>query len=186
MRWKAVAFVGLTLLACAGVAQATGVFKGSPAEITLKEREQELVERAEQARPVAVAARVRGPRGPRGPRGFHGPRGPRGSQGPVGATGAKGATGATGPTGPKGSFSSITRVKGNTVFMAPFPELGAVGSSTASCPAGMTAISGGWTGLGIVATVSFNSGAGGSWSVIAVNNDELEGTKLTAEATCVS
>jgi hypothetical protein len=180
MRWKAFALAGLALLVCAGVAQATGVFKGSPEEITLKEREQQMVEQAERAQPVAVAGRVRGARGPRG---FRGPRGPRGAKG---AAGAKGATGATGATGPKGSFSSITRVRGNTVFMAPFPEVGAVGSSTATCPPGMTAISGGWTGLGIIATVSFSAGGGGSWTVIAVNNDEFEGTKVTAEATCVN
>jgi hypothetical protein len=162
-------FTLFSVLALIGIAQAAGGGTSQQAvELAYERQERRVVERLSGG-PSEISARLakRGPRGPRGHRGAQGPPGPTGPQGPAG-------------------FNSITTVKGPTVFLAPFPENGAVGTSTASCPAGTRVISGGWQGLGILATVGYSAGAGGIWSVIATNNDEFEGTSFNAFAVCVS
>jgi hypothetical protein len=159
----------LSVMALVGIAQAE---EGGTSQQTVKsayERQERKVIQRLDGEPAEVTARraKRGPRGAKGPRGLQGATGPAGPQGPAG-------------------FNLITTVKGPTVFLAPFPEKGAVGTSTASCPAGTRVISGGWQGLGILATVGYSAGAGGIWSVIATNNDEFEGMSFNAFAVCMS
>jgi hypothetical protein len=78
-------------------------------------------------------------------------------------------------------------VKGPTVFLTPFPEQGAVGTSTATCPPGSTNIGGGFGGGGILESVGPNApnGANG-WSVIMTNNNELNGISFYAIAVCAT
>ncbi len=80
----------------------------------------------------------------------------------------------------------ITTVRGPTVFLAPFPEPGAVGSSSVNCPVGSKAIGGGWQGGGILATVGYNAPGAGEWSVILTNNNDLSSTSFNAIAVCAS
>jgi hypothetical protein len=61
-----------------------------------------------------------------------GPQGPAGPAGPAGAAGARGATGERGPAGPAGA-TNVTVVQGAQ----------ALGTSTATCPAGERATGGG-------------------------------------------
>jgi hypothetical protein len=152
--------VGVAALAFAGVAQASGMFEGSDPKEELLQRERTLVRTMHG--PGHQALGRRGPRGPRGPRGFRG------------------------PAGPQGSFSAVTMVKGPTTVLAPFPEAGAVGVSSVNCPAGSRAVSGGWQGGGILATVGYNAPGSGEWSVIMTNNNEFNSTSFNAIAICVS
>lgn len=169
MKIKILLLVGLGALACAGAAQAAGLFDGSNPESALLQREKALV-KSMHASDGATASS----------------RGKRGRKGPRGARGPKGVKGVPGPAGPAGSFSTITSVKGPTVFLAPFPQPGAVGSSSASCPPGSKAIGGGWQGGGILATVGYNAPGSGDWSVIMTNNDELSSTSFNAIVLCAS
>jgi Collagen triple helix repeat (20 copies) len=189
MKWKIVVLAGCALLALGGVAKATGIVAEggkSPGESAALTKEQLLVERFESQVPVGPAtysATLKGPRGPKGRRGAKGERGPQGALGPKGATGA---TGATGLTGPAGAFSTITTVKGPTVFLSALGG-GAVGSSSAACPAGSSLISGGWQGGGISATVAWNAptSTAGNWGVIMINDDEVS-TTFNAVAVCAT
>lgn len=172
MNAKIIGFALLSVLAIVGVAQAQGGDKSASSEQVVKtayERQEERAKSQIGGNFASISARP----------GRRGPRGPRGARGPVGATGA------TGPQGPAG-FNSITVVRGPTVFLSPFGEPGAVGLSVARCPANARAISGGWENLGILATVGLNAGGPGSWAVIAINNDEFEGTQFNTVVTCVS
>jgi hypothetical protein len=72
------------------------------------------------------------------------------------------------------------------VFLAPFPQLGAVGSSSVNCPPGSRAIGGGWQGGGILATVGYNAPGSGEWSVILTNNNELSSTSFNVVAMCAA
>lgn len=164
MKLKLIGAVIVGLVAVVGVANAAGAFEGAQPESALRERQLLLVNQMK-SQPDGVAAARRGPRGVRGP---------RGPQGPAGAT------------GPKGSFSTITSVKGPTVFLAPFPQLGAVGSSSVNCPPGSRAIGGGWQGGGILATVGYNAPGSGEWSVILTNNNELSSTSFNVVAMCAA
>jgi hypothetical protein len=85
-----------------------------------------------------------GPQGATGPQGPKGDQGTQGSQGPKGDTGPAGPTGAAGTQGPQGPItnpnyewvdSSVTEI----------PWYGQA-TATATCPAGKTAVSGGFEG----------------------------------------
>ncbi len=165
MKLKVVAPMAAIALTSAGVAQAAGVFGGSDPQTALLKREQALVRSMNGSGGASASRAKRGPRGPRGPRGVKGP---------------------AGPAGPAGSFSAITVAKGPTVFLSPFPEVGAVGSSSVNCPLGSRAIGGGWQGGGILATVGYNAPGAGEWSVILTNNNELNSTSFNAVALCAS
>ena len=217
MRFKLIAFAACILFALTGIAGASTVFGGSSTEVSLQERDQNLITALTTRRdsvasasrdttptPVPVGGKPEsnppsgakeeeipketpkkeGPRGKQGAKG--GKRGPRGPKGAAGAPGATGTPGATGPAGPKGAFSSVTTVGGPGVALAKFPQSGAVGSSTATCPPGTTLIGGGWQGGGISATVSFNSGSGSSWSVVMTNDNEESTASFFATAFCAS
>jgi hypothetical protein len=109
-----------------------------------------------------------------GPAGSQGIQGPAGSPGATGPAGPKGATGPMGPQGPAGlDGSAIVTVAGGT----------ASGDKqfTVSCPAGYTALSGGFKIQGSV-TASFRSDASGdptgstAWTIIQSSGAALSGT----------
>jgi hypothetical protein len=89
--------------------------------------------------------------------------------------------------GPKGTFGTITSVASLPVFLCSF-ESGscAVGSARAECPAGSTLIGGGYTGAGIVTTVTYDAPSSNGWGVVAVNLDEVSVSGLRAVAQCAS
>jgi hypothetical protein len=182
MKWKVVILAGCALIAFGGVAKATGVIAGEGASPSQKEEERAKVERLTlKLQGSSDLAQSRGTRGPRGR------RGPKGPQGAPGAKGATGATGPAGPTGPAGTFGSVTEVKGPTTFLAGFGA-GAVGISTATCPANTTLVGGGWRGGGISATVSWNGPTGeapNQWGVLMTNDEEV-GTSFSAFALCAT
>lgn len=179
---KVGAALSAAVLLAAGLAQASDVFSGGhedPRHDTVEAKTVMLEEKLEKQAaggPSAEAARVRrGPRGPRGPRGVRGPQGPQGPQGPTGAT------------GPKGTFGSVISVSGPSTFLCSF-EAGscAVASTRADCPAGTVVTGGGYTGAGIVTTVTWSAPVGNSWAIIAVNLDEVPVFGLKAVAECAS
>jgi hypothetical protein len=186
MRYRLIAVLAvLALAAFGGVAHATDLLGGSntPEGAEAAAKEQVLLAKLEghDVAQLADSGR-RGPRGPKGRRGAAGARGPVGPQGPKGATGPAGPVGATGPAG---AFASISTVKGPTTFLAAFGA-GAVGISTATCPAGTTLIGGGWQGGGIAATVSWNGPSNANqWSVLMTNDDEVS-TTFSAVAVCAT
>ena len=61
-----------------------------------------------------------------------------------------------------------------------------MGSARAECPPGSTLIGGGYTGAGILTTVTYNAPAGNGWGIVAVNLDEVPVTSLRAVAQCGS
>ena len=170
----------VALLAVGGVAQATGLLGGSntPEGAAASGKEQLLLAKLEGTSVASLADS--GQRGARGPKGRRGPKGARGPAGP------KGATGAIGPAGPQGAFASISTVKGPTVFLTSLGA-GAVGSSSATCPAGTTLIGGGWQGGGISATVAYDAptGVANTWGVLMTNDDEVS-TSFNAVAQCAT
>jgi hypothetical protein len=173
---KLIVGVLVALGALAGVASAAGVFKHADPAMNEAQAKQERLEARFESRasgPVAVEARAgRHKRGPRGARGPRGPRGVRGAQGPAGA---------------KGTFGSIVDVQGPAAFLCSF-EAGscAVGATQVACPAGTTLIGGGYTGAGIVTTVTWSAPVGNAWGIIAVNLDEVPVSDLRAVAQCAS
>ncbi len=104
-------------------------------------------------------------------KGNRGARGPAGARGPTGAQGPAGAAGAQGPPG----IQSL-QVVINTTSVA----VNAVGDITATCPAGRSAVSGGFIFGGIV-NAGFNTGTG--WRVAGFN-DLTEATDISAVAYC--
>ncbi|HTA15751.1 MAG TPA: collagen-like protein [Solirubrobacteraceae bacterium] len=120
-------------------------------------------------------------RGSVGSAGVQGPQGAAGAPGPVGPQGPVGSQGQTGAQGPPGltSLSALTIVKGESKSI----PSETVGSSTATCPAGSHAISGGgYTGLANVAD-SEMSADHQSWFLI-VANETLISTHLEAIVYC--
>jgi collagen triple helix repeat protein len=95
-------------------------------------------------------------KGVRGPQGLPGPVGPRGAVGPQGATGPRGATGAAGPRGPVGPAG----IDGTAVVTITSQGSAGQKTTTAACPAGYFALSGGFSAQGSV-TQSYRSDAGG-------------------------
>jgi hypothetical protein len=90
-------------------------------------------------------------------------------RGKHGATGLTGLIGATGATGAAGAFSAsdITIANGPQVTLGGFGSGNNSGSSTANCPAGATAISGGYVGTGSIEAVT-SQPTGSSWFVAAL------------------
>jgi Collagen triple helix repeat (20 copies) len=97
--------------------------------------------------------RKRGITGIRGPQGLPGPAGPSGAPGSRGPAGPSGAPGPRGPVGPAG-------ISGTQIITV--TSLGSAGqkTTTAACPSGYFALSGGFAAQGSV-TQSYRSDAGG-------------------------
>jgi hypothetical protein len=93
---------------------------------------------------------VRGQQGPAGPIGQRGPVGPQGATGPRGATGAAGPRGPVGPAG----------IDGTAVVTITSQGSAGQKTTTAACPTGYFALSGGFSAQGSV-TQSYRSDAGG-------------------------
>ena len=115
------------------------------------------------------------PAGPQGPQGEQGPQGTQGPQGPQGPQGTPGAPG----------ISGFQVVDGPTVSVDP----GRTSQSTATCPAGKKAISGGYE-TGSSANVTLNrtgpsSAAATGWYVRITNNDAAR-KDWNAQAICVN
>ena len=89
--------------------------------------------------------------GPQGPQGATGSQGPKGDQGAQGSQGPKGDTGPAGPAGsagPQGPQGSITHPNYEWTE-SDYTEIPWYGQATATvtCPAGKTAVSGGFNGF---------------------------------------
>jgi hypothetical protein len=54
------------------------------------------------------------------------------------------------------------------------------------CPPGTVLTGGGYTGAGIVTTVTWSASVGNAWAIIAVNLDEAPVSNLKAVAECAS
>jgi collagen triple helix repeat protein len=100
--------------------------------------------------------RKRGIKGANGQRGLPGPAGPRGAVGPQGATGPRGATGASGPQGPVGPAG----ISGTEIITVTSQGSAGQKTTTAGCPAGFFALSGGFSAQGSV-TQSYRSDLSG-------------------------
>ncbi|WP_327323149.1 hypothetical protein OG735_12055 [Streptomyces sp. NBC_01210] len=116
-------------------------------------------------------------------RGATGPTGPTGAQGVPGTPG--GPTGPTGPTGPAGTGST-------NAYFGPLVSVPAGGSaqSTAQCPAGHEAVSGGWytPNAGVVPGISWRTTTGtpdDSWQVVG-DNPTRSAKSIQAIAYCSS
>jgi hypothetical protein len=95
-----------------------------------------------------------GVKGVRGQQGLPGPLGPRGPVGPQGPTGPRGATGAAGSQGPVGPAG----IDGTAVVTIASQGSAGQKTTTAACPAGYFALSGGFSAQGSV-TQSYRSDA---------------------------
>lgn len=170
MKIKSFVAAVIGMLAFAGIAQAAGVFEHKDEHLNqLQRREAQLEQNFVQ--PSAGISRVH--KGPRGPKGARGPQGPKGD--PEAA-------------GPKGTFGSISSVTSPPAFLCSI-ETGAcaVGSASVSCPPGTTLVGGGYTGAGILTTVTYDApGGANSWGVIGVNFDEVPVANFRAVAQCAS
>lgn len=103
---------------------------------------------------------LRGPRGATGPAGpAGGPRGATGPAGPRGATGPAGPRGATGPQGPQGPVGPAG-IDGTAVITVTSQGSAGQKTTTAACPSGYFALSGGFSAQGSV-TQSYRSDASG-------------------------
>jgi hypothetical protein len=83
----------------------------------------------------------------------------RGPVGPKGATGPRGATGAAGPQGPRGAVGPAG-IDGTAVVTISSQGSAGQKTTTAACPAGYFALSGGFSAQGSV-TQSYRSDASG-------------------------
>jgi hypothetical protein len=105
-------------------------------------------------------------------------KGNAGQNGAPGPAGAQGAQGAPGPAGPS-NLSALSIVKGESKSI----PMETVGSSTATCPAGSHAVSGGgYTGLANLAASEMSSDHQ-SWFLI-VDNETVISTHLEAVVHC--
>jgi hypothetical protein len=100
-----------------------------------------------------------GPQGATGPRGATGAAGPRGPQGLVGAAGAQGPAGPQGPQGPQGPVGPAG-IDGTAIVTVTSQGSAGQKTTTAACPAGDFALSGGFSAQGSV-TQSYRSDASG-------------------------
>jgi hypothetical protein len=100
-----------------------------------------------------LGVRVKGLGSKQGPAG---PAGPQGPVGPKGATGPRGATGAAGPRGPVGPAG----IDGTAVVTVTSQGSAGQKTTTAACPTGYFALSGGFSAQGSV-TQSYRSDASG-------------------------
>jgi len=127
-----------------------------------------------------------GPQGPAGATGPAGPVGPTGATGPVGPAGPQGPQGPAGPQGPQGpagpaGVSGFQVVTGSTVSVSG-GLTGSTNFAAAVCPAGKTAIAGGWNNT--VGSVLQSSPNGGTWLltvfVPAVQNGTIQAVAICA------
>lgn len=132
-----------------------------------------------------------GPEGPAGPQGEPGPQGPAGPQGEPGPEGPAGPQGEPGPQGPQGEpgisgYSQVTRYSGGDPDNPPCPTNGYC-AVTAACPAGTTAIGGGFAyNLPAAQFNVFQSRPiGDGWKVIGINNG-TPGLMLYVYAVCAT
>lgn len=113
-------------------------------------------------------------------RALKGNRGARGAAGAPGQTGAQGLQGIQGPPGPAG-IQRIKFIVSNPANMSP----GQTGTAEASCPAGETAVSGGFALVGADAGVTQSVNLGSKWVAKAENAAApAENATLTAYAYC--
>jgi hypothetical protein len=105
-------------------------------------------------------------KGKRGARGATGPQGPQGAQGPVG------------PAGPS-VVNALARVE-QTGVIGP----GVVSGVTVNCPAGQTAVSGGYSTAGVGYVFSNDSFGGSGWSVGYDNYEGSVSANVKAIAYC--
>ncbi|MGW6575416.1 hypothetical protein ACWGAN_25105 [Streptomyces sp. NPDC054945] len=124
--------------------------------------------------------------GPAGPAGAPGPAGPAGAPGTTGPAGAQGPAGPAGPAGPPGATLTLVRVADQERTVAPGTAVG----STAVCPEGYKAVSGGFvSSFGLTVNVSQRADSGGpglgnAWLVQAFNPTESGNATVQAIAYC--
>jgi len=174
LKARIIAVAVFGVLAFAAAAQATGVIGHEDPQLDeIQIRAQKLANALQREASTANASRVR-----RGPKGI---RGPRGSRGPKGLQGAQGAQ------GPAGTFGSIVATQSLSTSLCSL-ETGpcAVGSARVECPPDTTVTGGGYTGAGILTTVTFSAKSGNGWGVVAINFDEVPVNNLRAEALCAT
>jgi len=101
--------------------------------------------------------------------------------------GRAGTQGAPGVQGPAGGFdpAKVTYVQGPTITIGPDD----IGSSSATCPDGAKALSGGWVvisgGVGeVFGSRSYDSG--GSWSVTVYNHSSYTNATIEPFAVCAA
>lgn len=111
---------------------------------------------------------------------LHGERGPRGAQGPAGAPGVAGTPGTF-------TAANVTFVGGPTVAVCAVGG-GSCGiaTSTATCPAGTTIISGGWQGSVVLGMTSLNEAIGTTQWTVTIDNEGLIDGQFQAIAECAS
>jgi len=136
-----------------------------------------------EAPPLVGPAGPAGERGPPGPSGDRGPVGPTGQRGPAGE---RGRTGPRGPAGPPGATGRVTHATGTPV------ALGTDGSATAiaRCPAGSTAIAGGYalSGKGAVrslAVVADEPRGSDAWAVTVNARGAKPSRRLVTSVSCL-
>ena len=124
----------------------------------------------------------RGEAGPRGPVGAAGQQGPQGLTGPAGATGATGASGANGANGNNGTFdpNKVQYITGPKVIVAP----GETTSAMATCPAGTTAISGGF--FTSIAHTGGSQTYGRTFHAVILTNDRSISVEVNATVVCAA
>jgi hypothetical protein len=109
-------------------------------------------------------------------RGKRGERGRQGPAGPAGATGASGAPGAPGGFDP----TKLQYITGPNVTVNP----GQTGGAQAACPAGSTAVSGGFAAT--EGHVAYSETLGGTFHAISVVNDTSIPVQIHATAMCAT
>ena len=132
-----------------------------------------------QAKDLSAKARrsLRGQRGPQGARGPAGAPGANGLPGAVGAPGAAGAAGAPGGFDP----NKLQYIVGPDVVVPP----GAAGGAVAFCPAGTSAISGGFlTSIASMANVGASQTVGPTFHGVTVLNDTSIALTINATVVC--
>ena len=151
-------------------------------------------------REMAEDPRNRCARGATGPRGETGPEGPPGTGGPAGLDGAPGEAGAVGPAGPDGQRG----VAGPTGEAGPRGPAGAAATLGPrftvrrsarlaarshralhlACPAGATALAGGWSVRGTRAPVVLGSFPSGRRWTVRLSNPGVSSLRVALQATC--
>jgi hypothetical protein len=115
-----------------------------------------------------------------------GQRGPRGYTGLPGTAGPAGPAGATGAAGPAGGFdpSKLMHVTGNAIAVAPE----SFGTATATCPSGLSVISGGFhvSAADLAEVDGSHVMEGNSWQVLVYNWDVDFPAEVVPYAVCAA
>jgi hypothetical protein len=147
----------LALLAVAGVASASGLSHRGARPLTgpfcLSKKTGVVRQVGAKKACHKNEIRKRGIRSTSGPRGATGPAGPQGPAGPRGQQGPQGQPGQPGPVGPAG-------IDGTAVVTVTSQGSAGQKTTTAACPTGFFALSGGFSAQGSV-TQSYRSDANG-------------------------